>query len=104
MRRHYRTLAVALSLGLAGVAFAQDGGHSLGRGGNDRDMFRSGSMTAAPRSEGIGTSSFGQSGLGRPAPRSTVVSVTPVPEPGQWAMMLAGLALVGWIVRRNSKR
>jgi hypothetical protein len=30
--------------------------------------------------------------------------VTPVPEPGQWAMMLAGLALVGWIVRRNSKR
>jgi hypothetical protein len=30
--------------------------------------------------------------------------VTPVPEPSQWAMMLAGLALVGFIVRRSSKR
>ncbi len=30
--------------------------------------------------------------------------VTPVPEPSEWAMMLAGLALVGFIVRRNSKR
>ena len=30
--------------------------------------------------------------------------VTPVPEPDEWAMLLAGLALVGFIVRRNSKR
>jgi hypothetical protein len=42
--------------------------------------------------------------MARPQPRNSVVNVTPVPEPGQWAMMLAGLALVGWIVRRNSKR
>jgi hypothetical protein len=27
-----------------------------------------------------------------------------VPEPSQWALMLAGLALVGFIVRRNSRR
>jgi len=29
--------------------------------------------------------------------------VTPVPEPSQWAMMLAGLALVGFMARRNAR-
>jgi hypothetical protein len=52
----------------------------------------------------LGRNTFGQHGLKRAQPRTSVVSVTPVPEPGQWAMMLAGLALVGWIVRRNTKR
>lgn len=101
MRPHYRILAVAITLGIASTAFAQSG---LSRGA-DRDPFGGGSLsTPSPRSEDIGRSTFGQHGLKRAAPRSTVVSVTPVPEPGQWAMMLAGLALVGWIVRRNSKR
>ncbi|HYC36408.1 MAG TPA: PEPxxWA-CTERM sorting domain-containing protein [Usitatibacter sp.] len=103
MRRHYRTLALAITLGLAGVAFAQS--NPTGRGGPDRDPFSSGSLTApSPRSEDFGRSSFGQHGMGRGTPRTTTVTVTPVPEPSQWAMMLAGLALVGWIVRRNSKR
>ena len=44
----------------------------------------------------------GNNALSRPVGRFG--PVTPVPEPSQWAMMLAGLALVGWIVRRNSKR
>ncbi len=103
MRRHYRTFALAIALGMATAAFAQ-GTNPTARGGPDRDPFGSGSLLAGPRSEDIGRSSFGQHGLGRPEPRSTVVTVTPVPEPSQWAMMLAGLALVGWIVRRNSKR
>ena len=30
------------------------------------------------------------------------VTVTPVPEPHEWAMMLAGLGLVGWVARRRS--
>jgi hypothetical protein len=30
-----------------------------------------------------------------------VFRVTPVPEPAQWAMMLAGLGLVGWAARRR---
>jgi hypothetical protein len=45
--------------------------------------------------------------MSRPTARFGVVGqtpVTPVPEPSEWAMMLAGLALVGFIVRRNSKR
>ena len=32
------------------------------------------------------------------------VQVTPVPEPGEWALMAAGLALVGFIARRNRKK
>ena len=104
MRSHYRTLALALCLGAATVAFAQSS-NPTGRGGADRDPFGTGSVMAGPRSDDLGRGNFGQHGLKRPsAPRSAVVTVTPVPEPSQWAMMLAGLALVGWIVRRNSKR
>lgn len=106
MRRHYRTIAFALSLGLAASVFAQDAGTNPSRrGALDRDPFGSGSLYGpSPRSD-VGTSNFGQHQLRRGlAPRSNVPSVTPVPEPGQWAMMLAGLALVGWIVRRNTRR
>lgn len=102
MRPHYRILALALSLGVASVAFAQ--ANPSHRGGADRDPFGVGSVTAGPRSEDFGRNTFGQHGLKRAQPRTSVVAVTPVPEPGQWAMMLAGLALVGWIVRRNTKR
>ena len=31
-------------------------------------------------------------------------AVTPVPEPGEWAMMLAGLGIVGLIARRRRLR
>lgn len=103
MRTHYRAIALAATLGIATVAFAQ-AGNPNSRGGPDRDPFASGSITSGPRADAIGRNSFGQSGLSRAQPRSTVVSVTPVPEPSQWAMMLAGLVAVGLIVRRNSKR
>jgi len=31
----------------------------------------------------------------------TAYNVTAVPEPGEWAMLLAGLGLVGWRARRK---
>lgn len=37
-------------------------------------------------------------------PTSTFGPLTPVPEPSEWAMLISGLALVGFIVRRNVKR
>jgi hypothetical protein len=99
MRAHYRTLALAVSLCVAGAVYAQT--NAMSRSNADVP----GMQQAAPRAaEPIGRSQFGQHGMTRPQPRNSVVNVTPVPEPGQWAMMLAGLALVGWIVRRNSKR
>ena len=104
MRRLYSTFALAFTLGVATVAIATPGSPTQ-RGGPDRDPFAAGAMQAGPRSETIGRNQFGQHGMTRPEPRKgRGHSVSPVPEPGQWAMMLAGLALVGWIVRRNSKR
>ena len=35
---------------------------------------------------------------------SVLVVTTPVPEPGEWAMLLAGVALVGTIARRRKSR
>ena len=103
MRHRYRSLVLALSLGLATAAGAQE--NPTGRGGIDRNPFGSGSLTApGPQGADVGRTAFGQHGFGRPSTRRSVVPVTPVPEPGQWAMMLAGLALVGWIVRRNTRR
>ncbi len=37
------------------------------------------------------------------APSSRLFVLTPVPEPGTWAMMGAGLALLGWRTRRRAR-
>ena len=34
-------------------------------------------------------------------PNSRLLVLTPVPEPGTWAMMAGGLALLGWHARRR---
>lgn len=59
------------------------------------------------RSEGF-HSPFGHgpldrgTGIARPTPRFK--PVTPIPEPSEWLTMAAGLAVVGFIVRRRSRR
>jgi len=97
MRTLYRTVAISLSLA-AGVALAQQGGtppaantNPFARG--DKNSFFYGNLNGPLNSQG---------GFGRPTPH--VTPVTPVPEPSEWALMAAGLALVGYIVRRSSKR
>jgi hypothetical protein len=77
----------------AQTAAPKAGQNALSR--NDRNSFYYGQIHGA-------TPLNTHSGIGRPVTR--YAPVTPVPEPGQWAMMLAGLALVGFIVRRSSKR
>jgi len=37
-------------------------------------------------------------------PLAPLGPLTPVPEPSEWAMLLIGLTLVGFIMRRNVKR
>ena len=106
MTRTFRNIALALSLGASVAAFAQaqpagPSNNPVGRGDN---VFFYGPLSGAPRSNTIGNP-LNNTGIGRPTPRSGgQAQVTPVPEPSQWAMMLAGLALVGFIVRRSSKR
>lgn len=101
MNRLSRTALIAVSLSLSAVAFAQapsksgGAGSAVGRG----DVFY-----YAPMQQGANLSNpLDNTGIGRPSPRNRA-QVTPVPEPSQWAMMLAGLALVGFIVRRSSRR
>lgn len=102
MRPHYRAIAVVLALAASGAVFAQ----TSTRPANQNPIAREdgaffGSMNPSPQTFGRGA--FDNTGIGRPNPRGNV-QVTPVPEPSQWAMMLAGLALVGFIVRRNSRK
>lgn len=101
MKPIFQALVIAFSLGVAGAALAapDDKGNPIARGG--RDPFAGGPVYGTPRSGGINTPDLG--GIGRPQPRNKG-PVTPVPEPSQWAMMIAGLALVGFIVRRNRKK
>lgn len=104
MRSHYRALALAISLAAATTAFAQHNAAannpvSRSPGG---EVFFYGPLQGQARSQALGRDIFDNTGIGRPNPHRRV-PVTPVPEPSQWAMMLAGLALVGFVVRRNAR-
>jgi len=103
MRPVSRTLAVAITLATIGIgtAFAQAnppaGSNPATRG--DRTSFFYGPLSGKPQESGIGNS-LNTNQIGRP--KGNPGAVTPVPEPSQWAMMLAGLALVGFIVKRRN--
>ena len=101
MRPIYRTLAIALSFASIGIgaAFAQ----TTATGANNpaqrgpRDSFFYGPLSG--KQDGI-SSPLNTNQIGRGKTNRGVV--TPVPEPSEWAMMLAGLALVGFIVKRRN--
>ena len=99
-----RTLTLAACLAAsATLANAQLNSNPAQRGPHDSFFF--GSNPAGPRSDPLGgplNAQASRNALSRPLPRFG--AVTPVPEPSEWAMMLAGLALVGYIVRRGSRR
>src|SRR4051812_3729142 len=107
MKPIYRTLAVALTIGSLGIgaAFAQAAGagaNPASRGSHDSFFY--GPLNGKPQ-QGVLSNSLGNDLIKRPKDGSRAGAVTPVPEPSQWAMMLAGLALVGFIVkRRNNAR
>jgi len=102
MYRIIRTLSLTVLLATAFAADAQTAAQTAGGGGNP--------MMRGERS------SFFYSGLkgsqSAPAPSGNSLKrptaqfgpVTPVPEPSEWAMLLVGLAFVGWIVRRKTKQ
>ena len=105
MNAIFRTAVLAASLGLSAAAFAQSKAPSSNPVGRGDNVFNFAPMNQ-PHSNPLGNPLGSATLIGRPAGRGGVAGaqVTPVPEPGEWAMLLAGLALVGFIVRRNSKR
>lgn len=105
MRSHYRAIAIAISVFAATLAAAQSTGTSnpVARSPEGEVHFYN-PWGAQQRGQVLGRGVLDNTGIGRPTPRGNQVQVTPVPEPSQWAMMLAGLALVGFIVRRSSRR
>ena len=103
MRSHYRHIAFAISLSVATFAGAQTSGsaNSVARSPDGEVSFYN-PWATTQRGVVLGRGgALDNTGIGR-APRTP--QVTPVPEPSQWAMMLAGLALVGFIVRRTRRR
>jgi len=103
MTRHIRTLSLAVVLAATATFADAQQQNQMSRG--NRDSFYYGSIHGAPQPQstpGIQNPLSQPQNIGRPMGRFG--PVTPVPEPSQWAMMLAGLALVGFIVRRSQNR
>ena len=104
MRRQITTLTLALSIVLsagATSALAQQA-NPFARN-SQHDSFYYGAIKS--KSSDAITSPLGPSNTNELSrPTASFGAVTPVPEPSEWAMLLAGLALVGFIVRRNAKR
>jgi hypothetical protein len=99
MTRTFRTLILAVSVAASASVFAQapakPAGNPTARGDN---VFYYGPLErSATISNPLANSTARTNARG-------ARQVTPVPEPSEWAMMLAGLALVGFIVRRNQNR
>jgi len=98
MRTIYRAVVV-IAFGLAaGAAMAQQSAPNAHPNANpfvrgDKNSFFFGNLQGPLSGEGSAARSLPH-----------VAPVTPVPEPSEWALMAAGLALVGFIVRRSSKR
>jgi hypothetical protein len=103
MRRHIQTLTLALAIALAGgatSALAQQGNPFARNAQHDSFYYGAIKNQRDTISSPLGPSNTNE--LTRPT--ASFGPVTPVPEPSEWAMLLAGLALVGFIVRRNAKR
>jgi hypothetical protein len=99
MRHPIRTVSIAVMLAAAAAANAQS---------NPLDQKSHGASTQSalfgkPVGRTITNPIAGATPL-RVDVTGQAGQVTPVPEPSEWAMMLAGLAVVGFIVSRNSKR
>ena len=99
MRPIYWCVALAATAFTATFAAAQTqrvpGSNPLSRS-ESTPFFRA--FPAGP----LDTRSTGANPMARPG--GHFGSVTPVPEPSEWLMMVAGLGLVGAIVRRGARR
>ena len=100
MRRQIQTLSIAIAIAAAATtAVAQT--NPLSRSATTQhDSF----YYSAIKSENTISSPLGTSANAITRPTANFVPATPVPEPAGCAMLLAGLARVGFIGRHNAKR
>jgi hypothetical protein len=101
MRPIYWCVALAATALSATFATAQQtqrvpAGNPLARSEEGMPFFRA--FPTGP----LDTRSTNANAMARPG--AHFASVTPVPEPSEWLMMVAGLGLVGLIVRRGARR
>jgi hypothetical protein len=108
MKFQLQTLVLSFALAAAAnTVDAQVANQNGAARGPNTSFYFGRNIPNAARSDPVNTPGISANPMSRPTARFGVVGqtpVTPVPEPSEWAMMLAGLALVGFIVRRNSKR
>jgi hypothetical protein len=107
MKFQLQTLAIGLAFAAAATTADAQVNQSAGARGPNTSFYFGRNIPSSARSDPVNQPSAAGSPMARPTGRFGAVTqgpVTPVPEPSEWAMMLAGLALVGFIVRRNSKR
>jgi len=103
MKFQLRTLVVTLAMAAAATTVdAQMQSQNGAQRGSQSSFYYGRNLPSTPRADPVNTPQSNANPMTRPVGRFG--PVTPVPEPSEWAMMLAGLALVGFIVRRNSKR
>lgn len=98
MRLFSKGLALVVAAGFAASAYAKTEFDSSTARDTTGDTFES-PFATGPKS------AFGKDPIPTAKPRKDGgVQVTPVPEPGEWALMAAGLALVGYMARRNRRK
>jgi hypothetical protein len=103
MKFQLRTLVATLAMAAAATTVhAQANSQNGTARGANTSFYYGRNVPSTPRSDPVNAPQVNTNPLNRPVGRFG--PVTPVPEPSEWAMMLAGLALVGFIVKRNSKR
>jgi hypothetical protein len=103
MIRPIRTLTLTVLLAAALAAGAQTPSQSAASGNpaarGERGSFYFNSMRGSAPNAPLQN---GREAIRRPG--ANYGPVTPVPEPSEWAMLVVGLAFVGWIVRRKTRQ
>jgi len=102
MRLFYKGLALAATLAAAAAFAKPNFQHEVT--GNSQESIGSSSAFDSPFATGPKTAFESVQPMAKPLKQSIGVQVTPVPEPGEWALMGAGLALVAYLARRNRRK
>ena len=101
MNRTIRTLTLTALLGAAVGAYAQTPSQAAAAGGNPAARGERHSFFYSSTRNSTGLQN-GAEAIKRPT--AQFGPVTPVPEPSEWAMLVAGLAFVGWVIRRKTRQ